>query len=241
MASIEQLHEPLQSNQNAIDYLDEVLERFNNRLVLHGESLVEQYLVGRLCFVLEFRAGREPMDDVPPNTSHSKHFIDVPSFVLYVHSKSCHVEERKQDHVLIFDVQCVKGPNGVALPSVVRFHTKYKILKSRNGSYFNTSDGGYYSFTAIPDRELSVVVNCRRRDLTEKLTPSQIQSGAKIMDGISDNGSQIESQRLLRLVIENQIPGLAINILDEGLEVRLNKVSDPDFDLRDVLLGPFNL
>jgi hypothetical protein len=235
--------ERLEAFNDAARRFNEAAERWDNRFRMHRDSLVKHYIDGRLSFVLEFVAGRESggANLSAPSSDHVK-LANVLPIILYIHSDSGDFKDGKQEHVLVPDIQLVKGVDDLPLPSLVGLQIgNYKIEQSGTEPfYFSIAKSGYYSLTGLPDWEARVIGNGSRRMMVKELVPSQVESSSEVVNSISDNGSKLEAEFLLRSVIENQLPGLNIRILDESIKVGIDKGGNAAFNLRDVMFGPFN-
>jgi hypothetical protein len=234
--------ERLEAFNDATRRFDEATERWNNRFRMQRDSFVKHYVDGRLSFVLEFKTGRKSGRRNLSATSSDQHtFENLLPIILYLHRKPSDFKDGKQEHVLVPDVQLVKGPDEIPIPSLVGLQVgHYEIVQTGAAFYFSTAKSGYYSLKGVPDWEFSVIANGSGDSETKKLVPSEVKSCSEIVDGVSDNGSKLKAEFLLRSVIEDKLPGLNISILDESIKVGIDKGRDAAFNLRDVMFGPFN-
>jgi hypothetical protein len=206
-------------------------------------SLVENYLNGKMALVCDlvvtvkgdrkFSAATEPYGDCPSRCS-----------LLILHNNAFdgnHLSDWEQEQVLVSNIKIVKAGNSFIPTSTVRSYVgNYPFKKDgRNRIYFSAFKRTFQFFHGRVKRELGVIV--RRADVSLNDTrPCVIQRGSEVVDGISNNDSQLPSDSV-------SIGQEMLELLQAGSYLRLDNGnisiwnrSDSLVQFRDVLIGPLD-
>ena len=137
--------------------------------------------------------------------------------------------------MFIANVESMKGQD-IFIPSLVRLHSIDNKTKKR-GRYYHSIQHGFKLFSLYlgEDREFAMGGNFR-----EQSTPSKIKCASQVVDCIANNQGNIGSQETVsKSVVEELFPRIAIMVQAGAVTVR--RGAESLLDIRDVLLGPFDL
>jgi len=143
--------------------------------------------------------------------------------------------------VFVSNVECVNGPDGT-IPSVARFYrVNHKAIELRADSmYFSLSKGTFHFIYGFSDWKLGPVINKRGSEFLNSLEPCVVQSAIEIVNGISEHeGNVVESRAVGKIMSEYFSTSFRVNI--DSSRVGCMQKNNPAFDVRDVLIGPFDL
>jgi hypothetical protein len=147
----------------------------------------------------------------------------------------CELSVCNQKPVFIFDVETVKSEEDFTIPSLVGLYDIHdESLDLFAGVLFQSIDGSFKVVTCFLDREVPVV-----RVGSDRLKPSVIQSGSKVMNCISQDRKKFVRELLCWSDAKRIIPALRIYL--DGQTVRVGIPEDLALSVKvvDVMFGPF--
>jgi hypothetical protein len=253
----------LKDGDGALGEICELAERFDNRLTLNNLRLAERYIDGTLNLLVEARWGAMDFNIVFHREDPAKlvrsscvHHQGTPAGARAEHSDRAirplkHAGDanfrdnaqgcggyRYDGVVLVNDIKPMESPSNL-VPSVASFKPKDEVLGlGRNALYF-AYRAGFVSFGSLVDRQAPIVsVNLSVRSY--EVTDEVVEDSAKIMNGVTDDGAEIDWDSFLdahaidilasvRIYLMNQVVWLAVV---EGFYRR--------FKIVNVAFGPFN-
>jgi hypothetical protein len=235
----------LDTVNNTTDEFRQLMKRWQNRLTLHGQSVVEKYKQGRISLIcdIEVPVLRAIHVATPAasceNPSVNEQFL---AFLVYsanvAHSTDLH--NWKQKPVLIEDVEIVQGPQGV-IPSFVRFYDIHDEVADcwRGFMYQSAIYGGYKIIPTSSHREPSLVITSLQPG-KDDIVNSEVQGRFQIMQGVANDERKIVWNGLFYVNLKRLISSLRITIDANSVRVWC-ETDHPTVKIIDVLLGPFNL
>lgn len=247
--------EDVERFNRARDFFGDVTKRWNDRLSRHeGSPKVEEYICGRVAFIVhcEFKSVQFFESKSTGIASETRPdwkeiiFVVLKANILKHHK----LKHWDQELMLIDDVHIVHGPNG-KIPSLVGF---YRIQdKSLNGRanlllFQSTIQGSYEFLPRIADWE-SCPFGRSSAAPNYNLVVHEIQSTAKIMQGISHNEGSVDYIEGTGINLEPEKIFSGVNIFEklrvfidmETVKVRCDEIAQQGVKVVDVLQGPFNL
>lgn len=253
--------ERFENVDHARHQLRELMQRWDNRLILENLSLAEAYLDGRIAILLimEPSLGAGPnlsglANDVAIGIGDTDNAENGPTgsgsrivlLILADRDGSVHAfgEGGDQQAVLVHSVQTVKSEKQ-RVGSLVWFYiiNQDSSQLGRSGLYKSVVTGSYKSLPRIVHREVdsgSFRVNAvSSKDLAGEL----VKGGAKIVNDITDDWSYVCGPSTIpnyKDMIASAV-GATILVSASSVDVCLDNTVEPRFKLLDVLVGPFNL
>ncbi|MGC1361814.1 MAG: hypothetical protein WA419_07645 [Silvibacterium sp.] len=237
---------PIQGEQSPADEYREIAERWKNQAALEGHSVAEKYAAGRLALVCDLNVSLASGDaDGPKAVRSGCQFTEEERFARLVFNADVpdvlEMDLGDEEFVLVQNVQCVKLPDGLSIPSFVRlYHVQDEVADPLGGLMFESSIDGVLHF-------LPGVVNRKLRELGSLPSGSElnvagriVQGGSQIMDRIPDN-----AHHPFRNALEwNDVEGIAasLGIVLDGDFIRVGSLEGSKFRVKfqDVLFGPFD-
>lgn len=207
-------------------------------------SWAKGYLELNLSVILEFapkRNGRSEGFSVRPKDD----LVDVNRPVFALCFNACdpsNRQHRKEEPVFVVDVEGMDGEN-IRVPSFVSLHVVHKeVVDLGTGIYAScfgkNSLKPSFGLVGI-DGKLAPLSNGFLPDLSHDFEPSNIQSGAEVMNCIASYTGEFTPQhKIIPLVIEELFPRLQIHVHAGAIAVCRSK--DSIAELMDVLVGPLD-
>jgi hypothetical protein len=241
--------EQLERFNRASDHYRNILNLWQDRLALEGESLVEQYCRERFALILHCEIlsveGIERKHAFPTSIGNKNGLIVDDAFVVL---KANTVNESPLKHwnnelVFVPDIQIVQGPDGV-IPSFVGLYRVEHKLVDKIGDlllFQSIIQSGYQFISRIADQKASVV---RGNTVTfpDNIVPENVQSAAEIVKRIADNeGGFLYSQCTRIKVNRDPISMLRVSLNTNSVMGYVAHPHEQSIKVTDVLLGPFNL
>ncbi len=159
---------------------------------------------------------------------------------LHVHSgNNQRMGDNGQEHMLIFNVQVVKGVNEVSSPAIEKFEGLEKIRQVVGRCFYSVTEG-FVTCPTITDRQFGVSVLCSTVK-PSKFPVRVIERRAEIVDGIADDRRQNGWQVAAKLDGKSGLPAFTALVNGDGVRVLLGETSKGLFEIADVMLGPFDL
>lgn len=235
---------PLNTFDDVADKFRQLLERWNHRLTLHGQSLVEEYQRDRLTLVCDLDISGGLKHRHGSIARHNQVHIDplVASIIFSAKANDrSNLHHWKQEPVFVKNVEIVKASEGI-IPSLVRFYDIHDEVSDLFGGlpYQSAIDGVYKAIPTLPERECSVIVvplQSSENDLIE----SNIQGTFEVVSGIADDEGKVVWKGFSYLDLKAIVSSLNVFINTETVKVSVGEGQDARVKIVDVLLGPFNL
>jgi hypothetical protein len=230
----------------ATDEVREVKDRWQNSLTVKRHSIAENYADGRLSLICDLnilapdtRIDRDAgMDHCP--LGHGE--VLATAIFAVDRPDVRNVLLRDQEPMLVFNVESVQTPQGLAYRSLVRLYLIHdEVDDCFGGLMFQSTVNGVYKF--IPgsaDRKVSVRVSgpgC----IEFNVAHHEIESDPEIMDRITDSEKHSIRSGFTRADLKDALSSLRI-VLDRDI-VRASVGELPRLSVKivDVLVGPFDL
>lgn len=243
--------EPLDDSRNK---LRKLFERWDNRLSLQGKSVLEQYIGGRLSLVVdvEFRTpshtDRGPSDRLEATIVFDTHsainHTEVARFVFDVDSRqNRNMQHWDQQDVFVEDVEVVYSANGL-IPSLVRLYGVEYLPAERFGEarlYYSTVKSCYELLPAFASPEWEFGVGHVAASIANDAANHQVERTPEIVNGVANDKGRVIGNGLHNPEVQNIVSGIRIFLDEKFVEVRLGEALKDGVQLKNVLLGPFDL
>jgi len=245
-AVIAPLHVRLERLDDTAHKLRELMQRWDNRLVLKGLSLAEAYINRRIAILLVVEIGGSAADgryatrtDNPCATRQGRQII----LVLHAMDDSgSNRQDNREASVLVRSIQAVETPKTVVRSFVGLYYICQKKSEvGRESLYFSVSRLFYKRFPVVIHREVDgfrVLATAGHN-----LTGNVVECGSEIVSCIPDNGGDIS----MRIDVfrggdrERMSASLLVEVHSETVWVKVVESREPLFNIIDVLIGPFDL
>lgn len=228
-------------------------QEWNDRLTLNNRRFVERYANAELrllVYLRRFRSCRPGIEQravfqAAVGGSDANGWSDnrlVCPGRLELESKNDCLATRpdcKQQPMLVDYVKLMQSPQSV-MPSLVWLESSNDGSGRRDDSLFCSLESGFKFVSVVRDYE-EVALHDVLTAAFNELTPQQIEGGSEVVNRISCNERQ--SRRWKREYVETilQLSRIGDYISDDLIGFTLMKPLDRDFQLVDVLVGPFDL
>jgi len=240
----------LKAENQVIDRIGQLLERYQHRMALDDTRFAERYITSQIHVLIHFWVdGEEQVAPFSPCSESGS--VKAEGFKKVAVLKErlggpepeivhAHIGYQKGS-VLIRDVEFVDNPKEIALPVLIRFGSVdriYSIL--RHALYFSTVHGLVFR-GAIEDRKTSLSEN-RLAVSQDKLASKMIESAAEIMNYISSNQTDtVRCRTEIMGRIKFLLSGVVVVLSNETVGLSVEKSISSDFQIGDMLFGPFDL
>lgn len=239
----------LDTIDSATDEMREIAERWQNRLTVERHTIAENYADGRLSLICDLNIlvpdtrifGRCGVDDRPLNDCEV-----FASAVFAVNSPNVrNVFLRNQEPMLVFNVECIKTPEGFSTPSLVRLYGIHDEVEDGFGNplpllFQSTIDGVYKFIPALADRETGVgVAGCSGLELN--IAHNEIKRTSEIVDSVANSKQDFFGRGLIHADLKNAISSLRIVLDQDTVRASVGELSRLSVKIVDVLVGPFDL
>ncbi len=235
---------------------EQILERWDNRLVIPPTKLAQRYLSGHLDFHVHFRLSDR---NEAPRHSFPRHLYSMPiEFDIASNIESHHEHGQYQFPVLVMDVHVMDEKQRMAMwiPSQMRLQPVDSCQSGGAGDalYLSTVSANLFSCKAA---EIGRFIEYGELDLTREmclhvgrgqLPCNVIEGGAQVMDHFPREHAEPWGDRNLLDDRFEFLKGLAVFIGDDWLAPLYfhsdsgsasQKVSENLMEISDVLVGPF--
>jgi hypothetical protein len=243
--------------------LDELSERWDNRLTIDNLALAKRYINGNLRAVADVRVSR--------GGSYSKDFraifqrilpicgVDVDEEISggrHVRKASANGQGRHRcanvdayallsgangdDHsVLVQNVEIVDYPECLVVPSMVWLEPLDCLNSMLGRSVYVSKNLGFKFFSGREDRELrlSYVACAKRNDLAS----DEIERGTQVMDTVANRATETDGDDFSDLDVVNEVSRLRVVVGDDFVGVPAVEGGYLTLNVFDVAFGPFDL
>jgi hypothetical protein len=217
-------------------------ERWHNKLTLQGQSLAERYTKHGLTVICDLDISVPKTEVLTSVRGNDKPVVEGETLARFIYCANV-VNSRKfsvsnQEPVLVFDIETVKGPDGLAIPSLVRLYNfDNEVEDFFGGVLFQSAiDGSFKAIRGILDGEL-----CVRSPFENNFMHRVIEGAAKIVDGVAENEQESLWKGRSRFDLYHIASSLQIVLDMDNVRVFFREGSDLDVNIADVMLGPFDL
>lgn len=231
----------LQSDYDPFNDVREGFERWYEVCALQDRPLSESYARHGLTLIcdLEVRVPLEPSASHVWTNDEPVFYSKLDISLVYRANTSNEVKLSvcNQKPVFIFNVETVKSDKDFAIPSLVGLYGLHdESLDLFAGILFQSVDGVFKVVTGFPDREVSVIrIGC------DRLKPSVIQGGAKIVNSIAQDQKKFIRELLGRGDAERIVSACKVSLDSQAVRVSISEELPFEAKVVDVLFGPFNL
>ncbi len=250
----------LESDNQVVNQLNEILERFNERLTLDNIRLGDRYIKGEVHLLIHIRlAGKEYVADLQRLTElREAEFTEVckansarlPSAG---NRKGClrHTNNGcEQNMVLVGNVQSMEHPESHTLPTLVRFGCVNCIYSRLRHALYASMTLGFVFRGKLPDGKTDLTRFFDGKDESalgatnlNQLPREMVKGASEVVDNVASNKSEISGRVLdvgdiafcvsrLRVFLESESIGFGFES-EEPLACGCQ--------VSEVLFGPFNL
>jgi hypothetical protein len=250
-----------QNIEHTSDELRQLAKRWDNRLILKGLSLAEQYVNGRIAIALVMEQSFRPLsrrswlaDNRPISLGMAGDHEDpscrynwrIVFLILADRDLKMGFSRNGWDKesMLIHAVKIVKGKEASISPSFVRFYdiSDYKREIGHGALYKSVVRGTYEVLPRIAHREVNkgrIFFLPRDNDSGSK----QIKGCAEIMDSVTDDQRDFVIKPRLPTYKDLMMFAAGNDILvgESGADFRVNEITEPNLQFVDMLVGPFDL
>lgn len=233
----------------ARDHFNELMKRWDNRLTLVRQSIVEKYiecvltLVFDLDIIPSFNANDIARNDAPIGNPGSKLQTTKHSafIILGINGNSSNPYHWNNKLVFVDNVEIVKGTKSF-IPSSVRFYDVDNEISEggRKLLYYSTTNGSYKIIFGFAKRKLAPF-RVAPGFFKFNLTDNQIKGCPCVMDSISDDKGDCGWNGFGINELKSIVSGISVILDDNRIVFSVDKLIEDRLKIKDMLLGPFNL
>lgn len=235
----------------SLDQIDKLQKLWDERLTLE-ESLAEYYVKGKLRILVLWRSVSSTDGDqrlavfqrAASGLSASEQAIagdrlegdDSGNDHLRHLGSGCY-----EKPVFIRDVEHVKSPEYISLPSLVRFYLLDEVDRAGIGTlYFSQVSGGFKFLNAMSNRECRLIGDLAAHGI-DKLTGEVIKTRPQAMNGVSQDREKRRWWLIDDAELNHALTGFEVVISDCAIGIGLKEGFNRKIKIEDVLFGPFDL
>lgn len=229
---------------NIRDDLGELMQRFNDRLVLKGLLVAESYLEGRLEILADFdiSCGGEThkylavFNRANMHIHHGEQGAKIVSHLEVV--DSCIMGRRDKCFMFIGYVEIVDSPQKF-IPSVIRFQRADYLDDIFSGSvYVSIFDHTVKAVDIITKRKIDVLGVSAFH--AHQFRSEKVKSRSQVMNSVTDDCSKMARYFMPDSKCPELIRGVRVLLDNDSVRFRFNVVDDVIIKLTDVSFGPLN-
>ncbi|HEV8552164.1 MAG TPA: hypothetical protein VGR65_02090 [Casimicrobiaceae bacterium] len=229
---------------DAKDDLRELFQRWDNRLTFKGLSLVEKYCEGRLSMALKMRiaGGLHHYVQYAASTNSERAICES-----HIADRRIDVRKRHngkggyQEAMFIGNVETVKRPDGVIIPSFVWLYSVQNEGDDIDTGdlYFSPIKDTFQFLPRISDWEVRMTGR-NAASHSDDFASQKIQSGSEVVNCIPDHQRDIFWHGLSLLELQ-YVSSNEICLDAETAKISVNECCNGRVEFLDVVIGPFNL
>lgn len=241
-----------QDRQSLIDSYDKAAKEWHDISTRYRCTFAEDYCRGAIALVYQLKIStvRRSEHDWPGEERFGLGGKSLALFVLHHQTSDLiNLRLRGKEPVLVRNVELVEMVEGFSLPSLVRLYFVKKFIR-------DPEEG--FEFQSVLDKsfQLSPVWIYRKPgpvfvfagqvgagDRLSPLPPSIVQSGVEIVQRVSEDESELIRQGCNRSDLDKLVSRFRIILDDDRVRTGIapEEGSRLSVEIRDVLVGPFNL
>ncbi|MFZ0890720.1 MAG: hypothetical protein WA005_19950 [Candidatus Binataceae bacterium] len=251
---------------NAINQVNDLVQRWNHRLTLENLTLAKRYVEGHLRILIQFR--RLERDDPAgefcaifqrkdtPGSGHAEVENPLSNFHkgLEFRNGDVHVGERKtriyenipgrdaccyERAVFICDAEAVEIPER-CVPSLVRLERSDETHRFIAGTLYFSQQSGFKFLDAIENRKARLVGNGPTVRLNQ-FTGKVVKARTEAVDRVCGDNGEPERRFFQNPGFGDFLAGLWICIDKDRIYFAVKESPDLGVEITDVLFGPFDL
>lgn len=234
----------LKNIDNIRNDLGELMQRFNDRLILKGLPIAESYLEGRLEILADFdiSCGGETHNYLAVfnrSNMHVHHGEQGAKIVTHLKVFNTSIMSCR-DKCLVFVgyVEVVDSPQKF-IPSVVRFQRADYLDDIFSGSvYVSIFNHTVKAIDIITKREIDVLGVSSIQ--SNQFRGEKVKGCSQIMDSISDDCGKMARDFMPNSERPELIRGVSVLLDNDSVGFRFNVIDNVVIKLTDVALGPIN-
>jgi hypothetical protein len=242
--------ERIETGNGLANKIRDSIQHWQERLALENPHLVERYKEGKLHVLLKFSAGVIPKEYVIVfhGESHitDKEIPRIHGRSLWEHFWIKHLEVDSQiasgnsdwEPMLIDDAQAVQAPENIPLASFIWLDSAYRIYSVLPHSLYLSKSLGFIlcGTRARKLNALTFAAICSTPESACKV----VQTRSEVLDSVSGNDENFGRDRLyVRDAIRRA--SLCIHLADRFVWPTIQESGGLDFQILDVMVGPFDL
>lgn len=229
----------LEADNQVVNQINKLLEKFKERLTLDNLRLSERYIKGEIRILIHFRftdkeyvAIFQRLSDVggADCVSSTSGDCDLPS----PDANDCN----EQSMVLIGNVQFVENPKHVC-STLIRVGSVNCIYSTLRHALYSSMSLGMVFRGTIPDGEGGLLGMGRTGGVNE-LIGEMVKGTSEVVNNISGNKSDFGGRGLEFSHVKDVISRMRIIVGLNDIGVSLDEPIPRDFQVTDVLFGAFN-
>jgi len=222
------------------------MKSWNDLVASERKPLVERYAVGSVSLICNLnilgprngQTGHSVIDDAPS-------VENVFSASIIFNANSGNVSQfciGNEELVFIPNVEQVKTPEGLAIPSSVRL---YKVLDTfddlfRGFLFQSAIDGRFKSVGRLENGKFGVsgsLANSQQLNFIHGV----IEGSSEIMNCVPENEVKPRGQNFGRSYLEQIVAGCHITLQERNVIWRVDELANCSVEVVDMLFGPLNL
>lgn len=246
------LLEHIESDDDGVNQIRELMERWKHRLTAHNLAITERYAKGELRVLVEFSL--LPMRNsvkfcalfegiCPRENGWNGHYDLLRSAGELEGNASGQMggTTNKKQTVFVAIVKQMQT-HQVFIPSSVRVESVDHLYRLWGDSlYFSGRFGFVMLQTLFADRERGIVVGglaVRQNQLPDKM----VKGGSEVLENISDDKGKIFGNRFTLTQLYDEVSSLRLSLSDERIGIGWfgEKAMNPSIQVSDVMFGPFD-
>jgi hypothetical protein len=232
--------------------LREATKQVEYREALKNTCILDRYVEGTLALILNFDLFvKANYVRAMALSGHARSANNFTVAIFYDNTLNSGVgHEFQHDHMLVRNIEIVKGPDNAVLTSFVRLYLIDDALKQggAEGLYFDSIKGDFQLFPCVFNGEIPVTSSTRNGKVSrlalkslDEANPCEIERGAEIVDSVSGDKRQLQAgiREVWNCVF--QVLKSSLTVFLNCSDVLLMQAADSNLQILNMLIGPLNL
>ena len=232
----------------AADFFGDPVKRFNDWLVLEGNSCADLYSCGRIALILHGKLSELPkVNSAASAGSLVNEEGATPDQIVFIVFKANIIEPHHLQHwneklVFVPDVQIVQGPQG-KIPSLMGLYGLNNEIVDPSCDSLLFEGSLHRSYKLFPRSSYweSCVIRGGAPTGDNRFVPKQIKRTSEIVQNIPNNKGAVLKPKFRFINLEPQVIAASLYLHAEGVEVVSGDSFQKALQVLDVFVGPFEL
>lgn len=234
-----------EDRQNAIDGYIKSAKRWKDELARYQRPLAEDYSSGKIAIFYHLQPLASGVSDHQRDAVKDDSFLNNEPFPVLVFNQETakfpNLSLLNQEPVFVLNVETVKTPEVVSIPSFVRlYYVQENVCETDKGLMLrSTFDERYKEFIGAHYGEVFLI---RAGTVsTSNLEPSNVKGASQVMNGVSNDKSEVVGDCLSSGDLHEIAVRLRITLSGNLISSAVEEGRGPRFKIADVLVGPLDL
>ena len=229
----------LKTEDQVVNTVRRLVEGWEQRDASDGLGIFQRYVECEFHLLIHFRLARE---DYVAFFERGRGFRNVEEAINRPPDTPFPDMSKRDEQSVMFvgNIHCVDEPEKVAAPSTVRLGSVNGILGALRHQLYFSMTTGYVTRSVVKDREFGTTVRGFFVD-ENKLIGEVIKGTSEVMRNVPSDESDVMGRRLEFGHAKEVVSRLRVSLGFNDIRLSFDEPVPSDFQVKDVLSGPFDL